>query len=122
MKNKVALILFTVIPLGGIVLATLGVFKFVGVTYKNNLSLFLFLGLYLLIEFVMDNIIEIVATRLNETYWMNFLRVVVALYVTDQVMDSISVGMISLVALGVIFTVIEYLLDRLDDTEVYEEE
>lgn len=122
MKNKVALILFTVIPLGGIVLATLGVFKFVGVTYKNNLSLFLFLGLYLLIEFVMDNIIEVVATRLNETYWMNFLRVVVALYVTDQVMDSISVGMISLVALGVIFTVIEYLLDRLDDDEVYEEE
>lgn len=122
MKNKVALILFTVIPLGGIVLATLGVFKFVGVTYKNNLSLFLFLGLYLLIEFVMDNIIEVVATRLNETYWMNFLRVVVALYVTDQVMDSISIGMISLVALGVIFTVIEYLLDRLDDDEVYEEE
>ncbi|MDT2781443.1 YrvL family regulatory protein [Vagococcus fluvialis] len=123
MKKQFTAVVFTLIPLGGIILATLGLFKFVGVTYKNNLWLFLFLVLYLIIEFILDNLIEVLATRLNETYWMNFVRVGIALYITDMVMDSVAIGTISLFVLSAVFTVVEYLLDRLDDdNDIYEDD
>ena len=60
---------------------------------------------------------------MNETYWMNFVRVGIALYITDMVMDSVAIGTISLFVLSAVFTVVEYLLDRLDDdNDIYEDD
>ncbi|NKC69299.1 YrvL family regulatory protein [Vagococcus fluvialis] len=120
MKKQLTAILLTIIPLGGIILATLGLFKFVGVDFKNNLSLFLFLILYLFIEFIIDNIIELLASAWNNTYWMNFLRVSLAIYVTDSLLDSVSVSTITLFILATVFTIVEYILDLLDDDDFYD--
>ena len=118
MKNKLTFILLTVGPLAGIILATLGLFKLVGVTYKNNMSLFVFLLFYLFIEFVIDNILELLASDFNNTYWMNFLRVSLALYVSDRVIDSISIGTLTIFILALIFTLFEFMLNQIDDDDL----
>ena len=117
MKTQFTVILFTIVPLGGIILATLGLFKLVGVEYKNNLSLFLFLLVYLFIEFIMDNLLEVLVSKWNNTYWMNFLRVLLAMFVTDQLFDSILISKVALLMIAFVFTIVEYILDQLDDDE-----
>jgi hypothetical protein len=51
---------------------------------------------------------------------MNFLRVSLAIYVTDRLLDSVSVSTITLFILATVFTLVEYILDFLDDDDFYD--
>ena len=115
MKNRLFLISLIVAPFIFFTLATLGLFKFLGVSYKSNGSLFLFLILLVFIEFVIDNISEIIFYEANHTSSMYFVRSIISIYLADSLLASVSVSFDRILLISLVFTVADYFIEKLDE-------
>ena len=117
MKKYFILITFIFAPFFFIICATLGLFKFFSTSYESNLHLLLFLILVFLLEFVITTVLLLFAINLNKI-WLDFLITFVTIYISDQILDSVSFNLFAIILMSLVLTSIEFIIDSSENYEV----
>ena len=112
MLKKLMLFLLIAITFIFINLATLGLFKFLGVSYKNNLFLIIFLGLFYLIEFIIDSLKILITNKDEFSISFIFINTLISISIADKIMESVSFSYFATFAAAFIFTALELFLEK----------
>lgn len=110
MRKYVLLFTIIFVPIAAIVLFILGFLKIVGVSYQSNFSLLKFLILLFFVEIILDNLFTVLSPVKNNI--INFILLFLALNITDMVLSTVNINIITTTIIALFFTIIENLIDK----------
>lgn len=112
MKKRLLLIGIVGLPLTITVLALLGLFKLIGITYSDNWALVHFFIVLVIIEVIVDNVVALIPVTTQTNYTLIFIKSCLSLAIADWFESTVTLATLPLIALAITLTLLEYCLDK----------